>query len=55
MVIRFLSMMVLSKVLPFMQLLFYRSKNSKDLIMSVQGDLASNVFEFRGIAYESCD
>lgn len=47
-VIRFLSMMVLSKILPVMQLLFYRSKNSDDLVMSVQGDLASNVLEFRG-------
>lgn len=48
-------MLVLSKVLPVMQLLFYRSKNSKDLVRSVQGDFVSNVFEFRGIAYENCD
>jgi len=43
-------MMVLSKGLPVMQLLFYRSKTSVDLVTSAQGDLAGNIFYFRGIA-----
>lgn len=54
-VIRFLSMMVLSKVLTVMQLLFYKSKSSEDFVMSVQEDFGINVFEFREIGYESCD
>lgn len=54
-VIRFLSMMVLSKVLTVMQLLFYKSKSSEDFVMSVQEDFGINVFEFREIEYESCD
>lgn len=48
-------MVVLSKVLTVMQLLFYRSKNPEDLVMSVQGDFGINVFEFRETGCESCD
>lgn len=48
-------MMVLSKVLTVMQLLFYKSKSSEDFVMSVQEDFGINVFEFREIGYESCD
>lgn len=49
----FLRVMVLSKVLPVTQLLFDRGTGSVDLLMSVWGDLAGNIFYFRGIAVEN--